>query len=234
MNISRAISTVSLFKDADEDLIQRLSARAHSNTYKKGKVLFIHGDKAELFYIINHGWVKLFRETLDGKQAVINILSTGEIFGENFIFGNGLYPYSAEIVESGTIISLPLSELKEEIENNKSLAIKLLQSMTTHRQKQELELEHRSTQNTAQRIGCFLLRLAPKNTNKCPIINLPYDKMLLASRLGMQPETFSRALSKLRQNTDIRIDGSSIQIDDLNKLSQYICSSCSGKFPCQD
>lgn len=234
MDINKTISTVSIFGDAEEGLLQRLSTRAHSITYKKGKVLFIHGDKAEQYYIIKHGWVKLFRETLDGKQAVINILSTGDIFGENTIFGNGLYPYSAEIVEPSTILSLPISELKEEIENNKSLAIKLLRSMTDHRQKQEMELEHRSTQNTAQRIGCFILRLTPKNTNKCPIINLPYDKMLLASRLGMQPETFSRALSKLRKNTDIQIEGASIHVGDLNKLSQYVCSSCSGKFPCQD
>ena len=66
------------------------------------------------------------------------------------------------------------------------------------------------------------------------MVKLPYDKTLVASKLGMQPETFSRALSKLKKNTGIEVQGSIITIPDFKMLSDYCCSVCSSEYPCKD
>jgi len=50
----------------------------------------------------------------------------------------------------------------------------------------------------------------------------------------MQPETFSRALSKLEEKTGIRIQGATIEIDNIEQLSTYSCAACSSEFPCKD
>jgi len=184
--------------------------------------------------VIKSGWVKLFRETLDGAQAVVDILTTNHIFGETAIFEDGNYPYSAEIVETAEIISLPISELKAEIENNNKLALAMLSSMARYRRQQDTEIEHLSIQNAPQRIGCFLLRLANQNETGEVKIHLPYDKTLVASRLGMQPETFSRALAKLRDKTGIHVKGATIEMDSLEQLTRYSCAACSSEFPCKD
>jgi CRP-like cAMP-binding protein len=90
-------------------------------------------------------------------------------------------------------------------------------------------------QNAPQRIGCFLLRLANQTALDNTItIHLPYDKTLVASRLGMQPETFSRALAKLKEKTGIRIKGATIEMESLNQLSDFSCAACSSSFPCKD
>ena len=202
--------------------------------YNKAQILFLHGDKAERFYYVSSGWVKLFRETLDGTQAVVDILPTGHIFGETSIFENDQYPYSAEIIETSEVIALSLPQLKMEIENNNKLALSMLSSMARYRRQQDKEIEHLSLQNASQRIGCFLLRLANQNEKGAVTINLPYDKTLVASRLGMQPETFSRALSKLRDKTGLNIKGATIQVESLETLKDYSCSACSSEFPCKD
>lgn len=106
--------------------------------------------------------------------------------------------------------------------------------MARYRRQQDRELEHRTIQNAPQRIGCFLLRLTNQEEEGSVKIHLPYDKTLVASRLGMQPETFSRALNKLKDKTGIRVKGATVELDNLEQLTSYSCSACSSEFPCKD
>ncbi len=234
-NIRNALISVPLFKSLQDDTLENLIRTASSSMHPKKKILFIHEEKAERFFLIKSGWVKLFRETLEGDQAVIDILTRGHLFGEMSVFDGGLYPYSAEVVEKSEIISLPTHILKSEIENNHKFAVAFLNAMATSRNRQDHEIEHRVIQNASQRIGCFLLRLDKNEREEGLIkIHLPYDKTLVAARLGMQPETFSRALSKLKKETGIRVKGSYIEMDSLDPLSNYSCVACSSEFPCRD
>lgn len=233
-NKQSLLENTAIFRTVAPQALETFLKNAHTKRYEKGKILFIHGDEAERFYYIKSGWVKLFRETLDGAQAVVDILPAGHMFGETSIFEDDVYPYSAEVAEPGEIVSLSLHDLKTEIEQNNKLALGMLSSMARYRRQQDKELEHRSLQNAPQRIGCFLLRLANQDATGAVTIHLPYDKTLVSSRLGMQPETFSRALAKLRDQTGIRVKGATIEMDSLDQLTRYSCSACSSEFPCKD
>lgn len=232
--IRQAISARPLFKDSRESFIATLAGQGRIIKANKGQVLFMNMDDADKFFIVIGGWVKLYRETIDGAQAVVDILSAGHMFGETSIFENDTYPYSAEATESAEIIVLPLSVLKTEIDESPSFARAMLSAMARYRTQQDRELEHRTLQNASQRIGCFLLRLANQDQQGQVVISLPYDKSLVASRLGMQPETFSRALSKLKKATGMEVSGGKITIGRLEDLSEYCCSACSSSFPCKD
>lgn len=232
--IENRLKQLGLFKNCSESFLQEISEASQIKKYDKGQVLFLNGDAASRFYIIISGWAKIFRETLDGSQAVVDIFSSGHMFGETSIFEEDIYPYSAEIVETGEVISLPLAHLKKEIEINNKFALEMLSAMARYRRHQDQEIEHRTLQNASQRIGCFLLRLTPQQDSTDIKINLPYDKMLVASRLGMQPETFSRALKKLAEKTGITINGATIEMKNLHQLSDYSCAACSSEFPCKD
>lgn len=232
--VEETLAREPLFAPCAPEFVARLAEQSHVIMAEKGKILFIHEDKAERFFLIRNGWVKLFRETLDGAQAVVDILPQGHIFGETSIFQDDLYPYSAESAELCTLVSMPLSLLKTEIESNSKLALSMLSSMARYRRRQDQELEHRTLQTAPQRIGCFLLRLADQASEGSVTIHLPYDKTLLASRLGMQPETFSRALAKLKEATGIDIKGATVHMESLDQLIAYSCPACSSEFPCQD
>jgi len=223
-----------IFDPCSPETLDMWQAQSQILSLPKGNLLFVHEDEAERFYVIKSGWVKLFRETLDGTQAIIDILTTNHIFGETAIFQDDLYPYSAEIVESADIISIPLALLKKEIETNPKMAMGMMASMARYRKQQDQEIENRTLKNAPQRIGCFLLRLVDQNHVGHITIDLPYDKTLVASRLGMQPETFSRALHKLRDHIDMDVKGGSIEIKNLQELIDYSCTACSSEFPCHD
>lgn len=228
------LKNLSIFANGSDRFFETLDKESQTSKHVKGKMLFLHEDDAQSFFLIKSGWVKLFRETLDGSQSVVDILSAGHIFGETAIFENDRYPYSAEVVEPAEIVSFPLSALKGEIRENNDFAFNMMSAMARYRRHQDRELEHRTIQNAPQRIGCFLLRLADQEQTGPVTIHLPYDKTLVASRLGMQPETFSRALSKLKAQTGIKIKGATIEMDSLNQLVEYSCAACSSEFPCKD
>ncbi len=233
-DITATLSNCALFRGLSDSQRTDLMQQASIVHAAKGKTLYVHQEEASSFYIVSQGWIKLFRETLDGNEAVIDILNDGHIFGETSMFGNGSYSSSAQAVEDTTLIRLPISSLRQIIEAEPKVALNLLDSMSRFRQQQERELEHRSLQNAPQRIGCFLLRLCGTEMPDEVTLHLPYDKTLLAARLGMKPETFSRALAKLRSETGISINGAAIHISNVRHLVEYSCSACSQSFPCED
>ncbi len=81
-------------------------------------------------------------------------------------------------------------------------------------------------------LPCFLLRLCDTAKNNQITLNFLYGKTLIAACLGMKPETFSRALSQLKDDTDIQIRDSVVTITDIQKIMDYTCGRCSQSFCC--
>jgi CRP-like cAMP-binding protein len=228
------LEDIALFANLPQEVLDSFRQQGMIRRVPKGTVMYIQGDAADCFYVIQHGWVKLFRETLEGSEAIIDVMTTGHIFGENTVFEDGCYSYSVEVVEDALLLAMPVALLKEMIETDRQLALNMLSSMSRYRLQQHREIEHFNVQNAPQRIGCFLLRLCKSDADGSVTLHLPYDKTLIAGRLGMKPETFSRALAKLRDATGIRIMGPTVHIDNLATLVTYTCSHCSSSFPCDD
>lgn len=234
-DVRSILTKAPFFKACDEAQLDRLSAGAVLCHYPKGKILFLHEQKAEYAYVLNSGWVKLFRETLDGDQAVVDVLPAGHLFGDSAIFNDAVYPCGAEIVERAELVQLSLAAIRTEIQTDNHFALRMMDTMARIRRQQDREIEHRSLQTAPQRIGCFLLRLIEQKQEKGAVtLHLPYDKTLVASRLGMQPETFSRALARLKQETGLTIKGATIEISSLDGLARYSCGACSSEFPCKE
>lgn len=229
-----ALQALTLFRGLDDASQAEFAQQAQQRKEPKGKVIFLQEDPAQWFYLIQKGWVKLFRETLEGDEAVIDVLTTGHLFGETALFEGDTYSYSAEVVEDAKILALPLALLKKKISSHNELAVNMLTSMSRHRVQQTREIEHLNLQTAPQRIGCFLLRLCKADVQGAVTIHLPIDKTLIASRIGMKPETFSRALAKLRGETGIKVQGPTVYINDVQELVSYTCKQCSTSFPCDD
>ena len=223
-----------LFHGVSEITLNLFLEKLRIKKCPKRNILFMQGDEANYFYIVIEGWVKLFRETLDGNEAVIDILTNGHMFGTSALFEDRLYPYGAEAVEEVKLMALPLSLLEEMIHSDKTLALNMLSSVSRRNRQQSKEIEHLAMQTAPQRLGCFLLRLCPANATGKITLRLPYDKTLVASRLGMKPETFSRSLKKLGNEVDLTVDGATIHIHNIDDMAHYTCNACSQSFPCDE
>ena len=232
--VADSVRSIPYFKKCSKQFIEQLAQKSNTLTLRKGQTLFVAEEKADQFYLVLDGWIKIYRETLDGTQAVTDIINNGHIFGDIALHHKNTYPYSAEAAEPSVVVALSLKSLKNEIERNPEFAVDLLSRMVASNETKDRELEHRTLQNAPQRVGCFILRLTNVNHQGPVTIHLPYDKTLIAARLGMQPETFSRAIKKLQEQTGIKIQGATVKMDNLQQLSNYVCSACTTEFPCKD
>lgn len=227
-----SLADVPLFDGADPRFIAKLEAAAVIHDYPKGHVVFLQDDIAEWFYVVLSGWVKLFRQTLDGEEVIVDVLPSGKVFGETDLFDQKAYSCGAEIVHPSKIAAFPIALLRNEIATNPAFSMKMLKHVVQGQREKDKEIEHRTIQNAPQRIGCFLLRLIPEKARGPIVLNLPYDKTLIASRLGMQSETFSRALARLKEDLGMKVTGSTIEIRSMDALISYTCAACSNAYPC--
>jgi len=96
-----------------------------------------------------------------------------------------------------------------------------------------VEAEHKATMTAAQQVGCFLERLCILHDFDPHGFDLPYSKTLIASRLGMELETFSRALAKVRDH-GISIQGSRVSFNDIQEVEDFACADCSMAGNCDE
>lgn len=207
-------------------LLDESAVRAHG----KRKTLFLQGDPATHFFVVLSGWVKLFRLRPDGAEVVVEIFGPGEAFAEGAMHMPEGYPVSAEMVEDGRLLAVPTEAFGRRVRQDPDLAISMLASMSVRLKELVNRIEKKETQTAAQRVADFLLRFggtagtAPRTDtgmDAAPVVvQLPYDKQLIANRLGMKPETFSRALSALRDR-GVRVDGPKAEIRDAAALKRF-------------
>ena len=81
------------------------------------------------------------------------------------------------------------------------------------------EVEQLKARSAPQRIADFLVKQTPMTSGPARI-TLPYEKALIASRLGIKPESFSRALGKLAE-LGVVVDRDSVSIDDVARLAAF-------------
>jgi CRP-like cAMP-binding protein len=211
---------------------QQLIKHSRIKTYGRRTTLFMQGDAASRYFIVVNGWVKIYQLTSLGHEAVSSLATRGESFGESVLGDedhNAVYSNSAETMDGTTILELPARILKNIAVNNPDLAIYMMHVMTKRVKKLQLENEHLMVMNTAQRVACFLLQIYLMRCGESKeALVFPYDKNLIAARLGMQPETFSRALKDLRSR-GVLIVRNTIYIESPHKLKSLCCVNCSSQ-----
>lgn len=208
-----------LFEGLPQSGVEKLVSRGSVEIAPRGRVLFLHGDPADRFYAVLDGWVKLWRETAAGDETVVGLFTRGETFAEAAMFDARIFPVNAEVAESARLLAIPAEPFIKELEADFDLVLRILGSMSRHMRGLVAQLEQVHARSAPQRVAGFLLRLQPEIAGSVAI-RLPFDKSLVAARLGMRPETFSRALMKLR-GFGVESEGNAIVIPDPAELRRF-------------
>jgi len=217
-DLTTARSTVLLATlpvQVSSDILQRAIVRS----YGRGETIFHQGDVSEHIFVVLDGWVKLFRTAPTGTEAVVGVFTKGRSFGEAVAFEDIPYPVTAESVTESRLLLVRTALLSSMMRERPEIAMAIVSATFRHLHALVAQVEQLKAQTGAQRVAEFLLDLCNASQGSC-VITLPYDKTLIAGRLGMQPPSLSRAFNKLEE-IGVKIAQNQAVITDVAKLKDY-------------
>jgi CRP/FNR family transcriptional regulator, dissimilatory nitrate respiration regulator len=210
------VAALPLFDGILPAVLNRLLADSATITRRRSTLLFGAGDEADCFYIVLDGAVKLFALAPDGKESIVEIFGPGTSFAEAAMLSTGQFPLHAEVIEDATLIRVGRRAFLYTLHSDHALAYRMLAAMVCWNRRLAAEIAGLKELTPWQRVADFLLAQSTATEGKVEV-TLPFNKEILASRVGIRRESLSRVLARLRV-LGVHTVGNSIRIDDIDVL----------------
>nr|WP_322400984.1 Crp/Fnr family transcriptional regulator [Massilia sp. Gc5] len=207
-----------LFSDLGEDELRAVGTFARERHVERGRTIVERGDPCLGFHSILYGQVKLAFISPQGQEKVIEILGPGKSFGEAVMFMDKPYFVTATALEDCLLLHVAKDAVFAELERSPALARRMLAGMSRRLHGLVTDVEAYTLHTGGQRVVGYLLKDAPASGET---VRLAVSKRLVASRLNITPEYFSRVLHDLAARALIRVDGREIEILDAAGLGAY-------------
>lgn len=206
-----------LFQNLAVDVIARIAAACTLLDLPRGHQLFRRGDPCRGFHILLSGQVKLAMSSDRGDEKVIEIVGPGQSFGEAVMFLGRDYIVGAATLTPAMLLHVPRKALEEEFDRDPALIRRVLASLSLRLHHLLSDIEDYSLSSGRARTIGFLLHQAAASGD-LQQVQLPFAKSLVASRLNVTQEHFSRILHQLAGEGLIEVLGSTIQLRDIAAL----------------
>ncbi|WP_201769309.1 Crp/Fnr family transcriptional regulator [Fervidicella metallireducens] len=187
--------------------------------------IFMEGEAGEAIYFVKQGKVKIFKNTQDGKEHIIHIMTEGEVFAEACLFSNSRYPANAEAIEDSEVLMIKNKDIEELILKQPTIGIEIIKVMAKRLMMVSKQIEYLALQDAYGKTASLLIKLI--KDEGLPLkdgikLKTSFSRQEMGNMVGLSRETFTRALSKLRQDKAIEIDKDEIIIISVNKLKSWV------------
>ena len=221
INIEALLAHVPLFNGLEAPEIARIARGTREIKAVRGDILFHKGDASTGFHLIVYGQIKLAFTSSQGSEKVVDIMSQGQSFGEAVMFMEKPYMVYAQALSDSLLLHIAKNVILDELEKDPKLGRKMIAGLSIRLHHLITDVESYSLHSGRQRIIGYLLRDNLDSDEKSLTITLPTNKGVIASRLNLTQEHFSRILHELADKGLIVVAGRKISIPDLEKLRGY-------------
>lgn len=217
------VRNLPLFRDLEERDLDAIGAATTEQRAPAGTVLFRRDDPCEGFHIIVIGSVKLALHAPAGAEKVVEILGPGDSFGEAAMFLGKRHKLSAEVLADSLLLFVQSQAMLDAIKRNSELARRMLHDMSQRLYYLVADIEAYTMHSATERVTGYLLAALPEEAvpGEPDEIQLAASKSVLASRLNITREHFSRILHELSQSGLIRVSGRNIRVLDPVRLRDH-------------
>lgn len=151
------LRNVPMFRDLDEVATARILAGAVPRRWEKGHTVVEQGEKADGFWVVLQGWVKLYRLTPSGGEAVLTLMTAGESFAEAVSFLGGRCPVSVDTVTEARLLRVENAALRRAIAEDGAIAIALLASIAHQGEALTDQVDRMKALTAPRRVADFLV-----------------------------------------------------------------------------
>ena len=222
IGICESLKACHLFTALSDEQLDRVRRHSHVTDMLDGESLFFQGDSATNFYLVLSGQIKLCLMSPEGKEKVVEIMEQGSTFAEALMFmDQPNYPVTATALSPSRVVVVNSREFKAMLRESVDSCFQVMGAMSYRLRGLIREIDALSLDTGTVRTVSYLLRQAPGDGAS---FELEVAKSVIASRLSVKPETFSRILRNLHEREIVSIDGRQVIIHDRAAM----VSICSG------
>jgi CRP/FNR family cyclic AMP-dependent transcriptional regulator len=212
-----------LFTALDDAAAASLRASMDAVKIAKGSILFKEGDDGEHLYIIIDGKLKLGTSSGDGRENLLSILGPGEMFGELSLFDPGPRTSTATAVTDAKLLSLSHEKVIPWLKQNPEVSLQLLTRLSQRLRRTNEAVGDLVFSDVPGRVAKALIDLGDrfgKTTPEGLLVNHDLTQEELAQLVGASRETVNKALADFAGRGWLKLDGRSVLIADIDRLSK--------------
>jgi CRP-like cAMP-binding protein len=215
------IETSSLFKGLESGILEKILKLRVRRHLAPGEVLFRKGDPGDALYGVLAGRLRIHANAADGRDALLNIMSPGDVFGEIALIDGLPRTADATAIDAVELVMLRRSEFMELLRVENNLTLHLLE-LTCRRLRWLSEMVEDATfLSVPARLAKRLLRLAEQHGQSHEdgvFINLRLPQRAIGELAGISRESTNKHLRNWSRLGWIRLHRERVIIRQLQPL----------------
>lgn len=210
-----------LLEIADSDFLAALQKAARRKSFSENQMIFSEGDPSDFLPIVVKGKVKMVRFPEAGKEVIIGIFESGEMFAVPPVFDGGNYPSTALAMEETELLLLYRKDFLRLLRESSEFSFAVIGWMCEMLREKTATIKNLATASPEQRVGNVLLRLAKKE-DAPDQVKISLRRQDIAEMAGLTTETTIRVIRKLAAKDLVKILRGKIILEQPERLRRFL------------
>jgi CRP/FNR family cyclic AMP-dependent transcriptional regulator len=209
------IREIPIFSDLTAEESEKVANLVQIRKFEKESFIFYEGDERKAVYFVRSGLVKVTKLDEDGREQIVSILQTGDMFPHVGFFDTAPYPGTAQALEHCVLAAFPVSDFEYLLMHSPKIALKVMRVMGQKILELQKKLQDVTIQNAFDRTVHALLHLCQKHGEDAgdgTILSFRLTNRELANMIGTSRETVNRVLNDLKRQGYVEFMKESIWI----------------------
>ena len=224
MFTNKLLLNVPIFSNLDEKQISFIATKMRNKKYSKSDIILMEDEVGDTFFIILEGSVKVTRDSEDGREVILAVLSSGNFFGEISLLDGKTRSANAIALEKTSLMILKRNDFLQLLKEIPQTSISLLSELAKRIRKTDEQVENLAFSDAEKRIGISILSISEQlgvvKNGLVKIPKLPFHQDI-ANMAGTSRETVSRMLKLLETKKLITRNSNELSFVDYNKFKSY-------------
>ncbi len=220
--VAATLRRIPLFGALAPALLDEIARLSRARRVRKGELVFSEGEPAGVLPLLLSGQVKLVRTGPDGREQLLHLVRAPASFAEAAVFGPGVFPATATVVEGGVLATVDRPALLDLLRRRPEVALALLASMSLWMRRLADLVEGLALHSVEERVAAYLWSAfvrAEGTPSRGAEIRLGEPKRLIAALCGTAPEVLSRTFRRLAADGVVRVSGPTAELLDPEALA---------------
>jgi CRP-like cAMP-binding protein len=222
MTDSRDASSVNVLGGMTVDDQRMLAHIAKKRRLRAADFVYTQGDPAEHFYIVESGRIRVFYQTLAGREPTVTHRGPGDLFGISHLAESGRRVTSAQALEPSAILAIANDDLDEVTRRLPTLASGIIKSLASRLRDVMVLVESVATEPARLRVANFLVATRDRQRGAGTAVKEGWTHESIADRLGCTRQTVTEALNEFARKGWIRVERKRVSLIDRQALEQLV------------